>query len=129
MVARSKTEKIIIKTLREKGYTVTHSYKLKRKVYDIVIPDLHMLIEFNGDYWHCNPKKYSSDYFNTKRQLTASEIWEKDAEKEKLALKEGFNFLTIWESDYRKNRKIIFKKIIQKNGRRHIKHVWSGFTQ
>jgi very-short-patch-repair endonuclease len=60
--------------------------------------------------------------------MTASEIWEKDAEKEKLAIREGFNFLTIWESEYRKNKKIIFRKIIQKNGRKCIKHVWSGFT-
>jgi hypothetical protein len=123
MVIRSKTEKKIIKELKDKGYSVVHSYVIKRKVYDMYIPELNMLIEFNGDYWHCNPKKYAADYFNIKRNMTAKEIWDKDTKKEKLAIKSGFNFLTIWESDYRKNKKIIFKKIIQKNGRKTIYHV------
>lgn len=123
MVLRSKTEKRIIKDLREKGYTVSHSFVLERKIYDIYIPDLNMLIEYNGDYWHCNPKKYKADYFNIKVNMTAKEIWARDAAKEKLALKYGYNFLTIWESDYRNNRGIIIKKIIQKNGTKRIRHI------
>jgi len=126
MATRSKIEKLIIKELKEKGFDVVHSYRINKKIYDIYIPKLKMLIEFNGDYWHCNPKRYSSDYFNVKRNMTAQEIWKKDAIKEALAINEGFNFLTIWESDYRKNKKIIFKKIIQKNGRKHIHHIRTG---
>lgn len=82
-----------------------------------------MLIEYNGDYWHCNPKKYKADYFNIKVNMTAKEIWDRDAAKEKLAIKYGYNFLTIWESDYRNNRGIIIKKIIQKNGTKRIRHI------
>lgn len=128
MVSRSKTEKQIIKELKAKGYTPIHSHKIGRKVYDIYIAELNMLIEFNGDYWHCNPKKYNANYFNARRNMTAKDIWDRDAEKEKLAIKSGYNFLTIWELDYKKNKKIIFSKIIQKNGRKVIKHVRSRFT-
>lgn len=55
--------------------------------------------------------------------MTAKQIWAQDAEKEKLAKKSGYNFLVIWESDYRKHPKIIVKKIIQKNGRKRIHHI------
>jgi G:T-mismatch repair DNA endonuclease (very short patch repair protein) len=122
MAIRSKVEKGIIKELKAKGYTVSHSFKVERKIYDIYIPDLNMLIEFNGDYWHCNPKKYKADYFNVKLNMTAKQIWARDAEKERLALGRGYEFLTIWESDYRKSKSIIMKKIIQKNGRKQIRH-------
>lgn len=123
MAIRSKIEKGIIKELKAKGYNVTHSFKVERKIYDIYIPDLNMLIEFNGDYWHCNPKKYKADYFNVKLNMTAKQIWARDAAKEKLAVKYGYEFLTIWESDYRRSKSVIIKKIIQKNGNKRIRHI------
>jgi G:T-mismatch repair DNA endonuclease (very short patch repair protein) len=122
VVLRSKIEKNIIKELKAQGFVVIHSYQLERKIYDIYIPDLNMLIEFNGDYWHCNPKHYKANYFNVKKNMTAKQIWAADAAKEELAVKNGYEFLTIWESDYRKNHKIILRKIIQKNGNKRIRH-------
>jgi len=119
---RSKLEKLIIKELKAQGFAVIHSYKLERKIYDIYIPDLNMLIEFNGDYWHCNPKRYKANYFNIKKNMTAKQIWALDESKEQLAKEKGYEFLTIWESDYRKNHKIILRKIIQKNGNKRIRH-------
>ena len=123
MATRSKIEKNIIKQLKEAGYVVSHSFKLGKKIYDIYISDLNMLIEFNGDYWHCNPAKYKANYFNVKLSMTAQQIWKRDADKKLLATENGYEFLTIWESDYRKNKAIILKKIIQKNGRKRIRHI------
>lgn len=127
MAKRSKIEKEIIKEIRKRGYKASHSYKINRKIYDIYLPQLNMLIEFNGDYWHCNPKKYDKNYFNKKRSLYAKDIWKRDAEKELLAKKEGFNFLVIWEADYKKKKSIIIRKIIQKNGRKTIHHPRKGY--
>ena len=31
---------------------------------DIVSSYKQLLIELNGDYWHCNPEKYESDFFH-----------------------------------------------------------------
>ena len=123
MPIRSKVEKRIMKELKDLGYNVSHSFKLERKIYDIYIPALNMLIEFNGDYWHCNPKKYKADYFNVKVNMTAKQIWLRDAKKKRIAIDNGYNFLTIWEADYRKNKKIIVKKIVQKNGTKSIIHA------
>jgi hypothetical protein len=46
----------------------------------IFIKELNFGIEFNGDIWHANPKKYSStdrplSFLN---QITAQEIWNND---------------------------------------------------
>ena len=36
---------------------------------DIFLPDLNLIIEYFGDYWHCNPLKYDANYFNQKLKL------------------------------------------------------------
>jgi len=59
----------------------------------------NILFEYNGDYWHCNPKKYDSEYFNKSVKLTASQIWEKDALKAKVAIDKGYILITVWEND------------------------------
>ena len=43
------------------------------------------IIEFNGDYWHCNPNIFPSDYFNSVKQKTANEIWDYDKRKKECA--------------------------------------------
>lgn len=58
------------------------------------------IIEFNGDYWHCNPKLYGADYFNKNKGLTASEIWQYDQSKNKLAEQHGYEVLVVWERDW-----------------------------
>ena len=63
----------------------------------------NIIIEFNGDYWHCNPKLYDGDFLNKVKQKTAQEIWDYDLEKTKTAESYGYSVLTIWEYDYNKN--------------------------
>lgn len=70
------------------------------------------VIEFNGDYWHCNPKLYSDDFINKVKQKTAKEIWEYDNIKCKLAEKYNNKVLVIWESEYNENKKETIKKCI-----------------
>lgn len=66
---------------------------------DFYIPSLNKWIEFNGDYWHRNPKNaalFSSD------SIKAAEIWVKDKDRIKAVSKVlGTKPLIIWESDYR----------------------------
>lgn len=61
------------------------------------------IIEFNGDYWHCNPRKYKEDYINKTTKMTAKEIWKKDEEKKRIAEKFGYKVYYVWEMDYRKD--------------------------
>ena len=67
--------------------------------YDIV--HNNKAIEFNGDYWHCNPQTYSDDWYHPQVEMTAGEIWDRDNRKV-LALNEhrSIQTLVIWESEY-----------------------------
>lgn len=70
------------------------------------------LIEFNGDYWHCNPNKYKFNYFNKRKKMTAAEIWEYDKQKIKTAEYYGYQVLVVWESEYNKNKEATIQKCI-----------------
>lgn len=112
-VIRSKIEKVIIKEIKNLGYNVEHSLRVETKIYDIYIPKLNLVIEFNGDYWHCNPKKYNPDYYHQVKQKTAKELWEYDKNKIDLIKEKGYNLEVVWESDY-KSDKTIINKLIKK---------------
>ena len=112
-VIRSKKEKEIIVEIKKMGYVVKHSFRVDTKICDVFIPSLNLIIEYNGDYWHCNPKKYDPDYFNQKKQKTAKELWEYDKNKIDLIKENGYNLEIVWESDFKDDNTII-NKIIKK---------------
>lgn len=78
--------------------------------YDYVDTKLKKCIEYNGDYWHCNPKFYESNY-KTHYGYTAKEIWEKDEIKLNFIRSKGYDVMIIWESEYLQIPDIIIKKI------------------
>jgi G:T-mismatch repair DNA endonuclease (very short patch repair protein) len=116
-VIRSKKEKDIILEIKKLGYSVTHSLKIETKICDIFIPKLNLIIEFNGDYWHCNPKKYNADYYNQVKGKTAKELWDYDKNKIDLIRSYGYNLEVVWESDLKEDNTII-NKLIKKYDKR-----------
>ena len=80
--------------------------------YDFTILELKVIIEFNGDYWHCNPKIWKDSDFNKSKSKTAKEIWEYDRYKKELAEKKGYHLLVVWEQDYRKDPKKVLDECI-----------------
>lgn len=83
-------EKFIYDKKSKKGYAYDFCYGDK-------------IIEFNGDYWHCNPKKYKENYVNKTIKLTAKEIWEHDYQKKIIAENFGYQVHYVWEMDYKKD--------------------------
>lgn len=71
------------------------------------------IIEFQGDYWHCNPKLYNKDFYNKSKQKTANEIWEYDKIKLECANFYRYNVLYIWELDYNENPEETINKCIE----------------
>lgn len=71
---------------------------------DYFILELNLCIEFNGTYYHGDPKIFNeNDYPNPHdKTITAKQMWESDNNRYKL-LKELRNIDTIivWENDYR----------------------------
>ena len=81
---------------------------LGKYVFDFVYE--HKIIEFNGDYWHANPKIYDKTFINKTNGHTAKEIWSHDKSKIKYAQKHGYEVYTVWESDFRNDPNNVIKK-------------------
>lgn len=114
---------------REKIYFATKNeeYRLEKEeggvwIYDFVDLPNKKIIEYNGDEYHANPDIFEANEFPHpfRKNITAQEIWDKDKRKRKVAEEKGFDILTIWDSEYRKNKKevinkcLIFLKMLQK---------------
>lgn len=99
----SKKEKEIIELLTEMGIYAIQSYRVDSKICDIFIPSLNLIIEYFGDYWHCNPIKYSKDYYNVKKNKYAWELWDYDKKKLDLVKSYGYNLEVIWENELKSN--------------------------
>lgn len=67
--------------------------------YDFVCTSLKICIEFQGDYWHMNPKKYAPMEWNPSREMFAFEIWEYDKRKRKVIEELGYSVTYVWESE------------------------------
>lgn len=78
--------------------------------YDFMINN--KIIEFQGDYWHCNPKLYEASFYNKVKQLSAEEIWKYDKVKKECAEYYGYKILYIWEYDYNQNSEETLQKCI-----------------
>jgi G:T-mismatch repair DNA endonuclease (very short patch repair protein) len=71
---------------------------INSKFVDYYLTEYKMVIEYYGDYWHGNPKKYKHDYYISQLKMTASEVWEKDKNRID-KLKDSVNsIIIIWES-------------------------------
>jgi endogenous inhibitor of DNA gyrase (YacG/DUF329 family) len=72
-----------------------------------IIPDgydpvTNTIYEFNGDYWHGNPKIYNKNDINKHNKKTFGELYKKTIEKENFLKNCGYNVISIWESDFEK---------------------------
>jgi G:T-mismatch repair DNA endonuclease (very short patch repair protein)/predicted RNA-binding Zn-ribbon protein involved in translation (DUF1610 family) len=107
----SKKEIEIKQILENYGLNVIHSYRVDTKICDLYIPSLNLIIEYFGDYWHCNPKKYNKSYFNKKKNLFAWQIWDYDKNKLELVRNHGYNLEVVWESELKHNHNLLQKII------------------
>lgn len=75
-----------------------------KKSVDIYIPSEKKIIECYGDYWHCNPSKCKSDYYNEAMHMTAQEIWDRDTKKQDNLKSHGYSVDIVWENTNKKFR-------------------------
>ena len=62
--------------------------------------ELNVVYEFNGDYFHGNPKKYPADLINRFSGRTMKEELERTLLKKQKLIESGFLVVDIWESDW-----------------------------
>ena len=92
---RSQKEKSLEKFLSSDYKTNVRIGKFKP---DYVNEITKHIIEVYGDYWHCNPTKFSADYYNSKLRKTAQEKWDYDERRIAYLESLGYTVSIIWES-------------------------------
>lgn len=60
-------------------------------------------MNFGGDYWHGNPKKYDPNDINKSNKKTFGQLYKETLEKIDLISSSGYNLIHIWKYDW-KNR-------------------------
>ena len=87
---------------------ITHNDRSIIRPYelDIYLPDLRLAIEYNGNYWHANPKFYNiDDKINIKGiEYFVGDIWKKDQRKLKFCNDKNITLITVWEDDWTNNK-------------------------
>lgn len=93
----TKPELMMKSLLDDMGSNSVQQFELGGFLYDFYWPELHMLVEVDGDFWHGHniPESKLKPYHI--RNI------ERDKVKEELALSSGYDFLRIRQSDLEKN--------------------------
>ncbi len=103
----SKAEKEILSLLEEHGYEAKTQFIIPGVpyIYDFYFANFNTILEYQGDYWHCNPNQYTSGSLVRMAGLgnvLVDYIWAKDQLKKEMAERQGFKLITLWEADYKK---------------------------
>jgi len=90
-----------------------HSYYVNTKnhhfIFDFYIPKYNILIEIDGDFWHCNPKTHTNPVCKTQEINIKN-----DQIKSEWAQENGYKLLRFWEDDINNNIKQV-KQILLEN--------------
>ena len=77
------------------------------------------VIEFNGDFWHANPKQYMQGDMlkfpggrGHMQIIRAEDIWLRDANRYKELEQQGYKIMVVWESDYKKDKEGTIQKCL-----------------
>ena len=103
----SKAEKELAKILK----CSSQLYIKKGGWYDLYYGN--KIIEYNGDYFHCNPSKYDRNYYNEKLKMFAYQKWNQDELKIKVAINNGYKVLVIWENEHKRDKNGVIKRCME----------------
>ena len=87
--------------LSEVNLNFIHLYYIKpiKAFYDFYLPEYNVLIEVDGDFYHCNPLIYP----NGAICKTQEKNLKRDHQKNQWALNNGFKLFRFWEHDIKNN--------------------------
>jgi G:T-mismatch repair DNA endonuclease (very short patch repair protein) len=112
----SDAENEIVNFLKQNNINVKQQFIIDGStyMYDICVPEKNIIIEYNGDYWHANPKYYDKQYFNKSSELIAEDIWKRDKLKQQHATNNNFSVIVIWEDEYSNNKEKTLNNLLER---------------
>jgi hypothetical protein len=61
------------------------------------------IVEYNGSFWHADPKLFKKDEIHSIFNVPCSEIWENDKTREDMLTKLGYKCIIVWSQDVKQN--------------------------
>jgi very-short-patch-repair endonuclease len=80
---------------------------VKYYLFDFKLTAKNVLIEVDGDFFHCHPSKFPEPMYETQRATLRN-----DKRKAAVAQKEGFILLRFWESDINNNSELVKQQLM-----------------
>lgn len=108
-IGTSKVEEEFGLFLRRLGIEVEPQFKIAYKFYDFKVKDKNIVVELDGDYWHCNPEKFPNGPIDKIQRKGIKN----DKFKTTLAEGNGFRILRVWENDFRTRKHEVVNKVLQ----------------
>jgi len=78
---------------------------------DVCNKELKIAIEYNGDYWHCNPRTWKADQYNPAIKMFAKDKWTSDMKRVYYLKSLGYTVVTVWENDWKTDKESCLKRI------------------
>lgn len=97
---------------------ITHGMVSTMQV-DELNEDLKIAVEYNGDYWHCNPLHWKPNDYNKSIKMTAQEKWDADYRRNKVLEREGYKVIVIWEYDWSRDKEHQIDMLLELIGDRY----------
>lgn len=115
----SKLEKRFAKDFLEKlGINYTEQFEAKdiKRFYDFYLPDVNLLIEIDGVFWHGKGLLHEEKNYQQRRAEYVDKI------KDEWALTHGIPLIRIWEDDINNNPQEVLKMLKEKVGKYRSKY-------
>jgi G:T-mismatch repair DNA endonuclease (very short patch repair protein) len=99
--------------LNKYNLDVESNVRKDRYLCDIVFEKNKIIVEYFGDYWHCNPALWEATDYHSMIDKTAEERWKFDKEKVRRLEALGYKVIIVWESDYNRDKQSCIEKILE----------------
>lgn len=110
---RSKTCEKFLQCLDMVGIPTNREVPISGFIVDGLHTESRTIIEFYGDIWHCNPKKFSDpELFCPRLNRTVGQQWARDRKRLGVFYSLGYAVVTVWESEWNANQESEIKRIL-----------------
>ena len=80
---------------------------------------MNLIIEFDGDFWHCNPAVYPTGPINNMQKKAIKN----DLYKTDIANARGYTLIRVWEKDFNENLPMVKERLLKEVKKQQLKEI------
>jgi very-short-patch-repair endonuclease len=103
----SDLEKYFSEIVTQHGISLESQYFLDGKFFDFWVPDTKVLVECDGNFYHCHPQTHPIPTYDIQKHNVQNDII-----KNQIAEVHGFKLLRFWESDIHERPSWVIQELL-----------------